>query len=634
MTKTKILFALQAALLFLIVISCSPKEGQEQNAQANYVKENYTKTEVYIEMRDGVKLFTSIYAPKDQSKEYPILMQRTPYSVAPYGDDAFKTALGPSPTLMKDGYIFVYQDVRGRWNSEGSYDNMRPTLTAEERNTDQDIDESTDTYDTIEWLLANLDKNNGKVGQWGISYPGFYSAASLPYAHEALKAVSPQAPIGDFYFDDFHHNGAYFLSYFVATSVFGYQKNKPTTEAWYKMIDAGTEDAYQFFMDLGPLKNASKYYGEDNFFWQQIVEHPDYDEFWQRRGIVQHMKDIKPSVMVVGGWFDAEDLYGPLNIYKEIEKNNPNTYNTIVMGPWSHGDWSRERGTQNVFNIHFGDSISTWYQDNVEAEFFDHFLKGAGDGQTGLPEAYMFDTGKKEWTRFENWPPANAERVNMYPHADGSLSMDAPSESGAFAEFVSDPAKPVPHSEDIKLTFTPRKYMSDDQRFAARRPDVLVYETEVLKNDITLAGEIMAKLKVSITGTDADWIVKLVDVYPGDTETPEWVTANQKLSNYHQMVRSESMRGRYREGFDNPKPFVPNQVTDVDFRLQDVYHTFKKGHKIQIQIQSTWFPLIDRNPQKYVENIFKADESDFIKSTHRVFSAADNATVIEVQVLR
>lgn len=632
--KNKLVFALQTVLLFLIVVGCSPKDGQEQNTQANYVKENYTKTEVYIEMRDGVKLFTSIYTPKDQSKEYPILMQRTPYSVAPYGADAFKTALGPSPTLMKDGYIFVYQDVRGRWNSEGSYDNMRPTLTAEERNTDQDIDESTDTYDTIEWLIANLDNNNGKVGQWGISYPGFYSAASLPYAHEALKAVSPQAPIGDFYFDDFHHNGAYFLSYFVATSVFGYQKDKPTTEAWYKMIDAGTEDAYQFFMDLGPLKNASKYYGEDNFFWQQIVEHPDYDEFWQRRGIVQHMKDIKPSVMVVGGWFDAEDLYGPLNIYKEIEKNNPNTYNTIVMGPWSHGDWSRERGTQNVFNIHFGDSISTWYQDNVEAEFFDHFLKGAGDGQTGLPEAYMFDTGKKEWTRFENWPPANAERVNMYPHADGSLSMDAPSARGAFAEFVSDPAKPVPHSEDIKLTFTPRKYMSDDQRFAARRPDVLVYETDVLENDITLAGEIMAKLKVSITGTDADWIVKLVDVYPGDTETPEWVTANQKLSNYHQMVRSESMRGRYREGFDNPKPFVPNQVTDVDFRLQDVYHTFKKGHKIQIQIQSTWFPLIDRNPQKYVENIFKADESDFIKSTHRVFSAAENATVIEVQILR
>ncbi len=632
--KNIFLIALKSALLFLIVISCSPKNGQEQNAQANYVKENYTKTEVYIEMRDGVKLFTSIYAPKDQSEKHPILMQRTPYSVAPYGADASKTALGPSPTLMKDGYIFVYQDVRGRWNSEGSYDNMRPTLTLAERKTDQDIDESTDSFDTIEWLLANIDNNNGKVGQWGISYPGFYSAASLPYAHEALKAVSPQAPIGDFYFDDFHHNGAYFLSYFTATSVFGYQKDGPTTEAWYKSIDSGTEDAYQFFMDMGPLKNASKYYGEDNFFWQQIVEHPDYDEFWQKRGIVQHMKDIKPSVMVVGGWFDAEDLYGPLNIYKEIEKNNPNTYNTIVMGPWSHGDWARERGVQNVFNIHFGDSISTWYQDNVEAEFFDHFLKGASDGSTGLPEAYMFDTGKKEWTRFENWPPANAEWVNMYPHANGKLSMDLPSENGAFAEFVSDPAKPVPHTEDIKMTFTPRKYMSDDQRFAARRPDVLVYETEILENDITLAGEIMAKLKVSITGTDADWIVKLIDVYPSDTKTPEWVTANQKLSNYHQMVRSEPMRGRYREGFDNPKPFVPNQVTDVNFRLQDVYHTFKKGHKIQIQIQSTWFPLIDRNPQKYVDNIFKADESDFIKSTHRVYSNAENATAIEVQVLR
>lgn len=618
-----------------ILFACGQQGGQEAGFDAAaYVKANYDKQEVNIEMRDGVKLFTSIYTPKDQSRTYPIVMQRTPYSVAPYGDDAYKTLVGPSPAMMKEGYIFVYQDVRGRWMSEGQYDNMRPTLTAEERQTDQDIDESTDTYDTIEWLLENVDNNNGKVGQWGISYPGFYSAASLPYAHPALKAVSPQAPIGDFYFDDFHHNGAYFLSYWYATSVFGYQKEEPTTEAWYPMVNPGTEDAYQFFMDLGPLKNSDKYYKEDNFFWQQLVEHPDYDEFWQKRGIVQHMQDISPNVMIVGGWFDAEDLYGPLEIYKTIEENNPNTYNTIVMGPWSHGDWSRETGSQRVGNVYFGDSISTWYQENVEAKFFAHFLKEDGNGSSGLPEAYMYDTGKKEWTAFDTWPPADASDMLMYPHQNGSLAMNEKDAPGSYSEFVSDLSKPVPYTEDIKFAFTPRKYMSDDQRFAARRPDVLVYETDILEEDITLAGEIMANLFVSTTGTDADWIVKLIDVYPSDTPNGDWVTENQKLSNYHQMVRSEVIRGRYRESFSEPKPFVPNTVTEVPLPLQDVYHTFKKGHKIQIQIQSTWFPLIDRNPQKYVENIFKANEDDFINATHRVYHGGDQATSIKVQVLK
>lgn len=629
----KVIFRIPLALLFILVLACNPKPKEELTGEA-YVREHYTKREVYIEMRDGVKLFTSIYEPKDKSKSYPMVMQRTCYSVAPYGDEKFRGLVGPSETMMKEGYIFVYQDVRGRWMSEGLFDNMRPTLTAGERKGPNDIDESTDTFDTIEWLLANVENNNGKVGQWGISYPGFYSAASLPYAHDALKAVSPQAPIGDFYFDDFHHNGAYMLSYWLATPVFGYQKSQPTTEAWYQMARPGTEDGYQFFMDMGPLKNASKWYGEDNFFWQQLVEHPDYDEFWQRRGLVQHMKDIKPAVMVVGGWFDAEDLYGPLNIYKEIEKNSPNTYNTIVMGPWSHGDWARERGSQRVGNIHFGDSLSTAYQKDIEATFFRHFLKGEGDPNSGLPEAWMFDTGKKEWTAFETWPPANAQTVSYYLHGGNRLSTNLPGKAGSFSEFVSDPAKPVPYSEDIKLNFTPRKYMSDDQRFAARRPDVLVFETEVLSEDITLAGEILAKLKVAVTGTDADWIVKLIDVYPGATETPDWVTKNQKLSNYHQMVRSEVMRGKYRESFSEPKPFVPNRITDVNFQLQDVYHTFKKGHKIQIQVQSTWFPLIDRNPQKFVENIFKANEEDFIKATHRVYHGSDAASEIQVQILR
>lgn len=619
MKKTYVLFLL--GLLFIA----------SANAQ-NLVEENYTKREYRIPMRDGIHLHTVVYSPKDQSQKYPLLMQRTPYSAGPYGEGKLKGSIAPSKFLMEDGYIVVYQDVRGRWMSEGEYDNMRPTLDTRDKKS-KAIDESTDTFDTIEWLLKNVDNHNGKVGMWGISYPGFYSAAALPFAHPNLKAVSPQAPIGDFYFDDFHHNGAYFLSYWLATTVFGYQKEGPTDEPWYKMVDPGTRDGYQFFMDMGSLKNADAYYGEDNFFWQQLKENPDYNEFWQKRSIIPHLKDVTPAVMTVGGWFDAEDLYGPLTIYKTIEKNNPETYNTIVMGPWSHGDWSGESGIQTVSSMYFGDSISTWYQKGIEREFFTHFLKGSGEGKPKLPEAYMFDTGKNEWQQFDQWPPVDAETVNYYLHGKEKLSTEKPDEFG-YQEFVSDPNKPVPYSQDIKLNFTPRKYMADDQRFAARRPDVLVFETAVLEEDITLAGEIMARLKVSTSETDADWVVKLIDVFPGDTPNHDYVQEGNDLGNYHLKVRSEAMRGRYRESFSSPKPFVPGEVADVDFRLQDVLHTFKKGHKIQIQIQSTWFPLIDRNPQKYVENIFKAEDDDFVKATHRVYHSVMFPSHLEVQLLK
>ncbi|WP_304516922.1 CocE/NonD family hydrolase [Cecembia rubra] len=598
----------------------------------SYAEAHYDKAEYKIPMRDGTKLHTVVYTPKDKSKKHPFVMQRTPYSSGPYGEGNLKTLLGPSEKMMHDGYIFVYQDVRGRWMSEGKYDNMRPTVPYRKKGS-KEIDESTDTYDTIEWLLKNIQNHNGKFGQWGISYPGFYAAAALPFAHPALKAVSPQAPIGDFYFDDFHHNGAYFLSYWLATSVFGYQHDGPTDKTWYSMVNTGTKDAYQFFMDMGSLKNADQYYGEDNFFWTQLKENPDYNEFWQKRSIIPHLNEVKPAVMTVGGWFDAEDLYGPLTIYKTIEKNNPGTYNTLVMGPWSHGDWSRERGYQQVSNIYFGDSISTWYQKNVEAVFFEHFLKGPADGKTNLPEAYIFDTGTNEWRTFDTWPPKEAVSTVYYPHGNGKLSTEAP-KGNAVSSFISDPSKPVPYSPDIKFNFTPRKYMADDQRFAARRPDVLVFETDILDSDVTLAGEILAKLMVSTSETDADWIVKLVDVFPGDTPDHNRVQEGTHLSNYHMMVRSEVIRGRYRESFSEPKPFVPNQKTEVPLQLQDVMHTFKKGHKIQIQIQSTWFPLIDRNPQKYVENIFKADDTDFIKASHKVYHDETAPTAIHVQVLK
>ncbi|WP_424493796.1 CocE/NonD family hydrolase [Salinimicrobium sp. GXAS 041] len=576
------------------------------------VSEHYNKMEVQIPMRDGIKLHTTIYSPKDISQEYPILMSRTPYSSKPYGENQFRSKIGPNEFLMKQGNIIVYQDVRGRWMSEGAYDNMRPFVP---QKSGEEIDEASDTYDTIEWLVNNVENNNGRVGVWGISYPGFYSTYSLLSNHPALKAVSPQAPIGDFFFDDFHHNGAYLLSYWRATALFGYEKEGPTSEAWYAFPEIETKDQYQFFLDAGPLSNLDKYYKEDNIFWQQLKEHPNYDEFWQKRGIVQHLDDVEPAVMVVGGLFDAEDLYGPFNTYGAIEKTGDN-FSMLVMGPWSHGDWARNTKRQAIGNVYFGDNISEHFQQDVETLFFNHFLKGSGDKSVGLPEAYMYDTGLRSWKSYEAWPPKEASKMSFFLGDDQQLT---PSAGEGAEEFISDPEKPVPYSEDIKMVFTPRKYMTDDQRFAARRPDVLIYETEVLEEDLTLAGEFLAKLQVATTGTAADWVVKVVDVFPPDAEDYEETQDYIKMSNYHMMVRSEVIRGRFRNSFSQPEPFEPNEKTAVDLNLQGVHHTFKKGHKLQIQVQSTWFPLIDLNPQTYVDNIFEAEEKDFQKQTHSVF---------------
>lgn len=594
-----------------------------QNSPSN-VGDSYTKKEVQIKMRDGATLFTAIYAPKDQSKKYPIIMQRTPYSCAPYGATEFKKSIGPSETMMREGYIVVYQDVRGRWMSDGLYDNMRAFIPNKKGKTQ--VDEASDTYDTIDWLVKNVANNNGNVGVWGISYPGFYSTYSLLSNHPALKAVSPQACISDFFFDDFHHNGAYLLSYWKATPLFGIQKSEKTTKAWYQFPDLGTKDDYQFFLDVGPLSNLDKYYGKDNEFWQQLKNHSSYDDFWQKRGILQHLKDIKPAVMTVGGWFDAEDLYGPLNTYQTIEKSSKN-YNTLVMGPWSHGDWARNSATATIGNIKFGDSISAFYQKNIEANFFRHFLKDNAKGENKLPEAYVFDTGAKDWKTYDAWPPKNVVKEHFYL-AEAKLTTGLQKEA-EFQEFVSDPKKPVPFTEDINQKgITPRKYMTDDQRFAARRPDVLVFETERLSDDVTLAGDILAQLQVSTSGTDADWIVKVVDVFPNDEPETAEIAPYLKMSNYHMMVRSEVIRGRFRNSFVHPEPFVANEKTAVNIKLQDVMHTFKKGHKIQIQIQSTWFPLIDLNPQTFVDNIFYAKPEDFKKQTHRVY--ADSKIVFSV----
>ena len=634
-------FILLTVLSFFLYTSCN---SLEENKQDTYVADNYTKQEVTIAMRDGTRLHTTIYSPKDTSKEYPILMQRTPYSSAPYGAEKMKTKIGPNIHLMKEGNIVVYQDVRGRWMSEGVYDNMRayiPNKTAKQ------ADEVSDTYDTIDWLINNVKNNNGNVGTWGISYPGHYATVSVIEAHPALKAASPQACIGDFFFDDFHHNGAFLLSYFRAISLFGTYKDTPTDSAWYSFPKMESKDQYQFFLDKGPLKNLNEYFQYekldvktaenkdrvDDYFWKEIIEHPNYDSVWQSKGIIQHLDKVPSSVatMIVGGWFDAEDLYGPLETYKAIEKNGKDNYNTLVFGPWDHGKWARAGVENYVGNYYFGDSISLKFQSEIETKFFNHFLKGNGDKNSGLPEAYVFDSGKKEWKSYDAWPPENVVKENWFLNRNQGLAQQHDGKLTREIKFTSDLKHPVPYSEDIKTVFTPRKYMTDDQRFAARRPDVLVFETEVLTDDFTLAGDILAKLKVATTGSSADWIVKVIDVHPDNLEeTNDKLQDHLKMSNYHLMVRSEVLRGRFRNSFEHPEPFIPNKKTDVNIKLQDVFHTFKKGHKMQIQVQSTWFPLIDLNPQTYVDNIYKADEKDFKNQTHTVFTDSS----IEFSVLK
>lgn len=623
---------------FLITIilfqnySCSKFEFQSKIFEDSiYVTENYEKYEYQIPMRDGIKLFTAVYVPKDEAEQYPILLNRTPYNVRPYGNDKYKTSLGPSFLFTREKYIFAYQNVRGRFMSEGNFIDVRPQITNKKNITD--IDESSDTYDTVDWLIKNIGNNNGKVGIYGISYPGFYTVAGIIDAHPAVVAASPQAPIADWFWDDFHHHGAFFLmDAFDFYSSFGKPHPQLTTE-WPGRFEYGTENGYKFFLELGSLKNVNqKFFKNDIKFWNDLASHPNYDEFWQARNIRPHLKNITPAVMTVGGWYDAEDLFGTINIYKTIERNNPNIYNIFVMGPWAHGGWAKAEGA-SLGNIFFTDNPppSKFYQEEIELKFFNFYLKGKG--KLDLPEAYMFETGTNEWKTFPEWPPKNLREHKLYLHANGKIEFDPPKETqNAFDEFISDPNNPVPYTETITTERT-KEYMTDDQRFAARRSDVLSYQTNVLDKNLTIAGPLNIDLSVSTTGTDADWIVKLIDVYPDDHPQFSVTPDNIKMGGYQQMVRSEVFRGRFRNSYEKPEPFVPNKITKVKFPLQDVLHTFKKGHRIMIQIQSTWFPLVDRNPQKYVLNIFEADDQDFIMATHRIYHSKQNVSSIGIGVL-
>ena len=617
--------------LLLAVFTAATLRAQTPPAEpkpADVNRAAYTKYEERIPMRDGVKLFTAIYVPKDDSKPYPILLDRTPYSVAPYGEDQYPARLGPSDLFAKEGYIFVYQDVRGRYLSEGEFVNMRPHL--DKKTSPQDIDEASDTFDTIDWLVKHVSNNNGRVGMWGISYPGFYTAAGMIDAHPALKAVSPQAPITDWFIgDDFHHNGVVYLPHafnFLAT--FGLARPEPTTKS-NRAFEHGTPDGYNFFQALEPLVNVNeKYFKNTVSFWNEMMAHPNYDAFWQARNLRPHLRNIKPAVLTVGGWFDAEDLFGALHTYESTAKQSPGADNRIVMGPWFHGGWSRSDG-ERLGNVSFNSKTGVFYREHIEFPFFQFYLKSKGENT--LPVAYMFETGTNVWRKYDTWPPKQAAERALYLQANGLLSFDPPTGGPAYDEYVSDPAKPVPYIAETAIGMT-REHMTEDQRFAARRTDVLVYQTAPLTEDVTLTGPVKPRLWVATSGTDSDFVVKLIDVYPDTFPDNDPNPEGVHMGGYQEMLRGEIMRGKFRNSYEKPEPFTPNQPARIEFVMPDVNHTFRKGHRMMVQIQSTWFPLADINPQQFV-NINEAKRTDFQKAVERVYHQPEQASRVMVTVL-
>jgi uncharacterized protein len=609
-------------------------EMRQLDAQAAEIRERYSKREYRIAMRDGTKLFTVVYSPKDASpaRTYPFLIERTPYSVAPYGADNYARRLGPAPAFVNDGFIFVYQDVRGRYQSEGTFVEMTPHKDVKKG--PQDVDESTDTYDTIEWLLKNVPNNNGKAGTYGISYPGFFVAAGMPDTHPALKACSPQAPVTDLYKgDDAYHNGAFMLAANFGFYVFF----KPRTGLEFppqrqSEFDYGTNDGYDFYLDMGPLANAKKRYMKDsNYYWDDQVEHANYDEYWKQRDISRHMKNVHCAVLTVGGLFDAEDLVGPFRIFHAVAEMSPETSNKLVEGPWVHGGWARGKGDR-LGAVNFAGDNSGYFNDQVLLPFFRQYLKGEQDAQ--LPRALVFETGSNVWRRYDGWPPENVHTTTLYFRGAGKLSSEASPDSSApaYDQYVSDPRRPVPFVE-VQSTDVPQTYMDADQRFAAKRPDVLVYESEPLREDLTVAGPVVPRLWVSSSGTDSDFVVKLIDVYPMDFPDPQPNPREVRMGGYQQLVRGEPFRAKFRKSFEKPEPLEPNEPTAVDFELPSINHTFRSGHRIMVQIQSTWFPLIDRNPQTFV-NIPDAKPEDFQKATERVYHDREHQSAILLPVVK
>ena len=619
------------ALACLLLASAFARADRVEPTDKAWIEENYTKYEYRIPMRDGVHLFTAVYAPKDiATTTYPIWLSRTPYGIRPYGVDVIPD---PGRTLKHYGrekFIFAMQDVRGRNGSEGAFAHVRPIL--ETHSGTNDVDESTDAWDTVDWLVKHVDNNNGRVGLSGISYPGFYAACGAIDTHPALKAVSPQAPVSDWFIgDDFHHNGALYLPHaFDFLGSFEQVLEKPTRED-PKRFDHGTPNGYEFYMRLGPLANADKLFFKGRIaFWNEMMAHGSYDVFWKARNVRPRLKNIRAAVLTVGGWFDAEDLFGALGVYRAIEDQNPGIFNALVMGPWSHGQWHGDDGNR-LGALNFKSRTADHFRQDIELPFFKHYLKGPATN-AGLPEATVFETGTCQWRAFSAWPPTNTTTRTLFLRAGGLLSFEhSPDADGAYDEYVSDPEKPVPFVPYITLGMS-REHMLDDQRFASTRPDVLVYQTEPLEEDLTIAGPIGASLNVSTTGTDSDWVLKLVDVYPSEYPNPEPNPAGIQMGGYQQLVRGELMRGKFRNSYEKPEAFEPGKVARVEWVLPDAFHTFRRGHRIMVQIQSSWFPLVDRNPQTFCD-IYNARAEDFRKATQRVFRGAATASGVRLTVL-
>lgn len=631
-------------LPFLVLVVClfagvSAHAQQKPASTVEFVPSHYTKYEFRIPMRDGKRLFTSVYVPKTgafaDNGPYPFLMDRTPYSVAPYGEDQYPNHLGPSEEFEKAGYIFVYQDVRGRWMSEGEFIEMRPHI--DNKKGPQDVDDASDTSDTIDFLLKHVPNNNGKVGIWGISYPGFYTSASMIDSHPALVAASPQAPMTDLFLgDDAYHGGAFMLSAnFGFYAPFFHPQTEPQTPRQTAPFDFGTPDSYKFYLHAGNIANLDKLYLKgSNWLFNDQMKHDTYDAYWQARDLSRHMKNIKCAVLVVGGWYDAEDLSGPYRTFYATSKFNPETPTTLVEGPWVHGGWSRGDGSR-LGDIDFGSKTSEYFRQNIQFPFFEHYLKGKGDTP---PKAIVFETGTNVWQHFDQWPPKQATPKTLYFHAGGKLSFDPPTEVQSRDDYESDPNHPVPFVGYTTNT-VPQRYMVDDQRFAAERPDVLTYVTDPLQEDVTIAGPISPKLKVASSSTDSDFDVKLIDVYPDDYAEDSG-RPNKRITDgppvlmggYQELLRGEPFRAKFRNSWEKPEPLVPEKMTDVNFTMPDLFHTFRRGHRIMVQVQSSWFPLTDRNPQIFTDIPF-AQPSQFTKATEQVFHQKDAASGVEVLVM-
>jgi len=630
--RARTLGALVLGILLLSVAVVTRAQEEEKEAEKNraQIRAQYSKFEFRIPMRDSARLFTVVYVPKDAStsRTYPFLMMRTPYSVAPYGADNYPRRLGPAPGFTKDGFIFVNQDVRGRYQSDGAFQEMTPAK--DKKTSPKDVDESSDTYDTIEWLLKNVPNNNGKAGIYGISYPGFFAAAAMMDSHPALKAASPQAPVTDLYMgDDAYHNGAFMLAAnFDFYTFFRVRSGLEFPPKQWPKFDYGTNDGYDFYLQMGALVNAKKYLTGD-WYWDDQAEHPTYDDYWKARAIARHLKNVHCAVLTVGGLFDAEDLVGPYRVFHAVAELDPDAPDMLVEGPWVHGGWAGTAG-DHLGPVSFSGKTSEYFNEKMLLPFFQQYLKDAPDAK--LPRALMFETGSNLWRRYDAWPPKNVQPKNLYFAADGKLTFNAPSSgAGAFDEYISDPNRPVPFI-DTEATDVPQEYMDADQRFAAKRPDVLVYKSEPLVEDVTVAGAVSPHLWVSSSGTDSDFDVKLIDVYPMDFPDPEPNPKEVHMGGYQQLVRGEPFRAKFRYSFETPEPLTPNEPTALNFSLPDINHTFRRGHRIMVQIQSTWFPLTDRNPQKFL-NIPDATRDDFQKATERVYRGGAQSSSIILPVL-